>query len=122
MKVDITYEKKDVLRLVQKDMEAQGIRVKAGTALEYKGALQVRFSVETEDDTPAKMPETKATPAEPVLTATEEEASMAGLLGKNRQLVMTSPGKFEQRPPRALVRNEMMQESVDFPDDKEGGR
>lgn len=126
MKIFITYEKKDMLRLVQREMQAQGIKLKAGTSLEYKGALQIRFYVETDDDAmdttlvPSKSDEAKGvTVVAPTPTPAEEAASMDGVLAASKHLVMTEPGKFEQRPPRRLVRNEMMQESAEFPGDKE---
>jgi len=109
MKIDVTYEKKDILRLVQKDMEAQGIRAKAGIPLEYKGALQVKFSVETEDDViVSDLPEVVS--AAPVVSKVTEEESMANVLGMSQQL-SARPGKFERR----LANNELMQESYEFP-------
>jgi hypothetical protein len=127
VKIFITYEKKDMLRLVQREMQAQGIKLKAGTSLEYKGALQIRFYAETEDDAadvmaaPTKSDASKEPKTTPVVSPTpgEEVASMDGVLAASKHLVMTEPGKFEQRPPRRLVRNEMMQESAEFPGDKE---
>lgn len=120
MKITVTYEKKDILRLVQQDMCAQGIKVKPGTPLKYKGALQVTFAVDTEDDAP-ELPSAEAPPSvEPMETSkgdtpAKEAAAMGSVLGASRQLVMTQPGKFEQRPERPLEVSDRMQESNDYP-------
>jgi len=123
VKIKVTYEKKDILRLVHKDMQAQGIRVKSGTTLAYKGALQVTVQVDTEDETPA--PEGSPSPSSadqsteqtPPLTAAEEAVGMGSVLGASKQLVMTQPGKFEPKGPRQLARNDMMQEFDEFPEE-----
>jgi len=127
VKIKVTYEKKDILRLVHKDMQAQGLRLKSGTTLAYKGALQVGFQVETEDEGPesstldetiTSAPLSADTPPEALaLTAAEEAVGMGSVLGASKQLVMTQPGKFEPKGPRTLVRNDMMQEFDEFPED-----
>ncbi len=124
MKITVTYEKKDILRLLQKDMRAQGIRVRQGTTLVYKGALQVTIQVDTEDEAPEEVPSpdpsvdqsAEKTP-EQLPTAAEEAVKMGSVLGASKQLVMTQPGKFESRPPRPLEISDRMQESSDFPED-----
>jgi hypothetical protein len=129
VKITVTYEKKDILRLILQDTKAQGIRVKDGTTLAYKGALQVTVQVDTEDADAAETPTppvttveepTEATePVEPAppLTAAEEAVGMGGVLGASKSLVMTQPGKFESKGPRALTRTDLSQEYSEFPEE-----
>lgn len=113
MKILVTYEKHDILRLVEADMRAQGIALKANTALEYKGAMQVRFSVETDDATPVAAPATSAnedkstSPTTPVITP---EPSMDAVMAESQRLVRVKGGKMEVRsgPKRVLGPNESL--------------
>jgi hypothetical protein len=129
VKIKVTYEKKDILRLVHKDMQAQGIHVKSGTTLVYKGALQVTVQVETDEDegpgpstydaTITSAPLSADTSPEMLASVAAEEAvEMGSVLGASKHLVMTQPGKFEAKEPRTLTRNDMMQEFDEFPEDK----
>jgi len=117
MKISVTFEKKDILRLVEKDLKAQGLKLKNGTSLEYKGALEVKLSVETEDDAlVAAHPTTTTTTApKPTVTAettpavTVDEPDMSSVLAASNRLVKNdATGKV-----RALGPNE----SLDFPKD-----
>jgi hypothetical protein len=117
MKIDVTYEKKDILRLVQKDMEVQGIHVKIGTSLEYKGALQVKFSVETEDDAFTPKSSVSVSEAPVISKAAEVEPGledMSSVFNMSQLLSTSHPGKFETKT-RPLANNELMQESYEFP-------
>lgn len=116
MKIAITYEKKDILRLIEQDLKEQGIKIKQGTSLEYKGALEVKLSVETEESAapkearpvapgdPPKPPVTKETPG-PVV---DDDTDMSSVLDASNRLVRNSDGKV-----RALGPNE----SLEFPKD-----
>ena len=109
MKISVTYEKKDILRLVENDLKAQGIKVKNGTALEYKGALEIKLSVETEDD--ALVP--KTAPVAPVTMETtptieDDDQDMSSILGASRRLVKNETGLTRPLGPN---------ESLEFPKD-----
>ena len=111
MKIVITYEKRDVLRLVQADLQARGIRGKAGMPLSYRGALHVRFEVDTDDE---ELPaETAAVPtrslaAEGEVAEAEAPAEMDEILGLSQALERSRPGLFQVRPGavRQLAPNE----------------
>lgn len=125
MKIGVTYEKKDILRLVERDLLAQNIKVKSGTTLAYKGALLVTLDVETEDSDvamgatvlpPQEAPARgrKKEPADPV-DAAQELADMAGVIGESQQLVKTQHGKFEVRAGAGAGRTLGPNESLEFP-------
>lgn len=108
MKIDVTYEKKDILRLIEKDLQAEGIRVKEGTSLVYKGALEVKLSVETEDTgRPAPSPTlptegkkvavTKETPGPRV--EPDDDGDMSSVLAASNRLVKTPDGKVRSLGP-----------------------
>jgi hypothetical protein len=101
MKIAVTFEKKDILRLIEKELKAQGLKVKKDTVLEYKGALEVKLSVETEDDTPfvAKpaMPvsgEQSSVPQEtgPTVAGEDDDHDMSGVLDASTRLVKHGTG------------------------------
>lgn len=99
MKIVVTFEKKEILRLVEKELKAQGLKVKKDTVLEYKGALEVKLSVETEDDTPftAKpvVPtEDGQSPVTPEInpTISEDDQDMSGVLDASTKLVRSGTG------------------------------
>lgn len=112
MKIAVTYEKKDLLRLVAQDLQSQGIRVKAGTSLEYKGALEVKLLVETEEGDPLpraaptrdeKLP--LAAPVTPEITTpfvVEEDGDVSSVVRASNRIIKTG---------RALAPNE----SLEFP-------
>jgi hypothetical protein len=112
MKIAVTFEKADILRLVEKELKAQGLKIKKGTSLEYKGALEVKLSVETEDETPlvAKPPvEGGTTPSvTPEITtpAPDDDPDMSSVLRASSQLVEAGPG---------LKRTLKPNESTEFP-------
>lgn len=99
MKIAVTFEKKDILRLVEKELTAQGLKIKKDTILEYKGALEVKLSIETEDEVPlvAKLPvEGGATPsvtAEITPPSQAEDPDMSSVLRASSQLVEAGPGR-----------------------------
>lgn len=116
MKIDVTYEKVDILDLVTKSLQARGLRLKPGTTLAYKGALEIKLTVEVEDDitTPTSIP----APAVPVMArspapASEpaEQVSLDDVLASSRHLAKTTEGKFE----RPLADNKFMKETVEWP-------
>jgi hypothetical protein len=103
MKIVITYEKHDLLKLVQADLEARGIRPKA-SGLAYRGALRVRFEVEVDEESasvvevaPAAAPVRTTEP--PVAPATEvAPLEMDAILGASQALERSRPGLFQGRP------------------------
>ena len=68
MKIDVVYEKADILRLVTADLRRKGIKVKPGTMPAYKGALEIKLSVDADDDE-VEAPTVEAPPTEAVETA-----------------------------------------------------
>jgi len=109
MKIVITYEKRDVLRLVQADLQARGIRGKAGTPLSYRGALHVRFEVDTDDE--ENPPEAVPSPTRSLATegeGAEASPAMDEILGLSQALERSRPGLFQVRPGamRQLAPNE----------------
>jgi len=111
MKIDVTYEKADILRLVTEDLVRKGIQPKAGARIEYKGALSVKLSVDAEaDNTEVASPPPVATPPSPPIP----EASMDEILAASRRAASTPPSfNAEGRPPRMLGKNE----SYEYPED-----
>lgn len=114
MKIAVTYEKKDILRLVEADLKTNGIKTKKGTELEYKGALQVQLSIETDEDAiiagpPPAAPKDKAPIVKPASVEDEgdEVVDMSEVLNASRKNAKTG-GKF---PKRELGPDE----SFDFP-------
>lgn len=119
MKIDITYEKADMLRLVAEDLKKRGIQPKAGAPIEYKGAMQVKLTIDVEE---GEAPEAQAAPVprvrkkedrKPVATeefSSESEqleevtpASIAGgdlndIMAASQRLVETRPGMYAVRP------------------------
>ncbi len=120
MKIVVTYEKDDILRLVRGDLQAQGIKVKEGVPLIYKGALTVRLEVETDDAQPGVAPApqaAKVAAASPVPAPTNGAPpvveDMSSVVAASQALVKNKKGQFEianvgERP---LAENE----SYDFP-------
>lgn len=104
MKIKVTYEKADILRLVNQDIKTQGIRVKAGSSLEYKGPLQVRFEVETDEDVAAvaepAVPDVKTGPPAPRKAPDKEEETvvdMSGVLAASQHLSRTTKPIYADR-------------------------
>jgi hypothetical protein len=103
MKIVITYEKQDLLKLVRVDLEARGIRPKE-SSLAYRGALRVRFEVEVDEEgasvvevAPASKPARTAEP--PAAPATEgAPLDMDAILGASQALERSRPGLFQGRP------------------------
>lgn len=122
MKIDIVYEKSDILKLVVEDLRRKGIKVKEGTTPAVKAPLEVKLSIEADDDevpapAPAAAKPAAAKPTTPPPSdgtkppETPENTDMGDVLNQSNSLVMTSPGKFERRPARALG----PQESYEYP-------
>ena len=114
MKIDVVYEKADILRLITLDLRNKGIKVKPGATPAYKGALEVKLSVEAEEDAVPS----PSTLTEAVLPSLKEpapaEVDMGDVLKTSRNLAK-NPGKFEPGPRRNLGPNE----SYEYPGDKE---
>lgn len=116
MKILVTYEKQDILRLIQADLQSKGLALKAGTTIEYKGAMQAKFSVETDDTVAAPLtaaPPTTPTPTTnpPTTPVFEENATSLGdVLAQSERLVRGAGGKLETRPgpPRRLRAGESL--------------
>lgn len=109
MKIDITYEKKDILRLVRDDLQRRSIRVQEGTTPDYKGALQVKLSVDVEDTAPAE--EAAPTKKKKAAPRNEDEVDDGGditdVIAQSGKLKETTEPKFQ----RTLGPNE----STEFP-------
>jgi hypothetical protein len=113
MKIDITYEKADILRLVTDDLVRKGIQPKSGAPIEYKGALSIKLSVDAEAE--AEAPAIAVTP--PQSQAPQDpapEPSMDEVLSASKQAERTPPTfKNPNPPPRMLGKNE----SYEFPEE-----
>ena len=112
MKISIVYEKVDILRLIEKDLREQGVRVKQGTSLAYKGALEVRLSVETvetEASPPIASSPKLTSPTEPITAPAfnGDDADMSSVLKASKRLVRNSDGK---------VRPLGTRETLEFPE------
>jgi len=117
MKIDITYEKADILRLVTDDLVRKGIQPKSGAPVEYKGALSVKLSVDTDplETAEAAPPAAAVTfPQSQVSQAPVPEPSMDEVLSASKQAERTPPTfKNPNPPPRMLGKNE----SYEFPEE-----
>lgn len=119
MKIDVVYEKQDLLKLVVEDLRRKGIKVKPGTSPTVKAPLEIKLAIEAEDDevaaapptTEAKPPPEKAPNGGP--PPKNDDGDMSEVLKRSDDVIMTSPGKFERRPPRPLGPNE----SLDYPEE-----
>lgn len=100
MRIVITYERADILKLVEADLKARDMAVKAGTTLAYKGALQVKLEVETEDPV---APTASVEAAHPELVRREpppppeESVDMADVLAASQRLAKTQPAPLGRR-------------------------
>ena len=117
MKIDITYEKADILRLVTDDLVRKGIQPKSGAPVEYKGALSIKLSVDAEAEAPV-VPESSGGPPQgrPAVATTPPvpEPSMDEVLSASKQAERTPPTfKNPNPPPRMLGKNE----SYEFPEE-----
>jgi hypothetical protein len=97
MKIVVTYEKRDILRLIEAAIKAQGLHVKEGTHIDFKGPLSAKFEIETEDETiltPPTPAPTVSPPVTPVSSAPsefEDDTDMSEVLQISKGLVKTSP-------------------------------
>jgi hypothetical protein len=123
VRINVEYEKADMLRLVVDDLRRKGIKAKPGCVPEYKGALSVRLEIDVTDDeaaVPSQSVESiDAAPVAP-LEKTEKKkdnapVDMTGIMAESRNLVMTQPGKFEPKPKRKLANSALSQESEEYP-------
>jgi hypothetical protein len=109
VRIVITYEKRDVLRLVQADLQARGIREKSGAPLSYRGALHVRFEVDTDDEeSPAEAAPSPVRSLAAEGDGAEASPAMDEILGLSQALERSRPGLFQVRPGvlRQLAPNE----------------
>ena len=119
MKIDITYEKADILRLVTDDLVRKGIQPKTGAPIEYKGALSIKLSVDADPVEPVELstataPVAAETTAPPVATLPAPEPSMDEVLSASKNAERTPPTfKNPNPPPRMLGKNE----SYEFPEE-----
>lgn len=113
MKIDVVYEKQDILRLVVEDLKKRGISVKEGHVPAYKGALEIKLAVDAEDSVAAPQEEAPPPPKKGKAKAAEaeEEVDMTAIMRQSKNLVMNARGKFENATPRPLGTNE----SYDYP-------
>ncbi len=101
MKIVITYERADILKLVEADLRARDMAVKPGTTL-YKGALQVRLEIETEDiaaaSTVADAPPVVAPPLQVIPPPPDEDGDMTSVLEASKRVIQSKPAPFLGRP------------------------
>lgn len=104
MKIDVTYEKADILQLVLDDLRRKGLQVAQGKTPAYKGPLEVKLSVDVEDVEPA-VAEPKAvvkTAEEPTPPRKDEErppegpTNMGDVLGASESLMTRADGPFSK--------------------------
>lgn len=128
MKIDVTYEKDDILRLVCADLERRDIKVKAGTVPEYKGALHVKLSIEA-DEVNEATPRAQAAASLPVrenqdagedppipVVNPEDTIDMEAVLNQSRRVSATTKPTFKTAPNNdELKRTLGKNESLEFP-------
>lgn len=118
MKIRVTYEAADLIRLIKQDLESQGIKasdasieLKKGTALV---SVEVSSDAPPEELLPAKpVPVYDTTDKLKVLEGGQNPVDMSSILGESKKINKTKDGKFPQ-PDRHLLPGE----SYDFPGDK----
>ncbi len=115
MKIVVQYDKKDILRLIEAAVKAQGLRIKDGTSIDFKGPLVAKFEIEVDDEpmtvskpvappaAAAAVPTTTAAPAPPE----EDDGDMGDVLQTNGGLLQTKKAPFERQLREG--------ESYDFP-------
>jgi hypothetical protein len=123
VKIDVTYEKADILALVMKALQGRGLKLKPGTSLAYKGALEVKLSVEVVDDaedvvSPSSTPATPRLAARSSLPPSDDTSDdpppvvdLADVLASSRNLEKTTEGKFT----RPLADGPYMKETREWP-------
>jgi len=88
MKIEITFEKADILRILGESLEkTYGLRVTPGTKPDYKGALQVKLVVDVENGEKAEPKETPKKATAPKESASAEE--MQAVLQQSRRIEQT---------------------------------
>lgn len=97
MIIDVTYEKPDVLKLVEADLRKRGLRLREGTSLEYKGALQVKLSIEVEEGED----EEPAAPSQPERPALPPRAEASGGKIPGEESTAEQEEAEEPEPPAA---------------------
>jgi hypothetical protein len=116
VKVDVIYEKADILELVKRDLRDQRVPIKEDSPVAYKGALQIRLTIDLGEQMPpdATSPRAVETAAEvrPARTVPSADGDgavdMNDVLAESRHLEATSVPRFElaNRPARPLAPNE----------------
>lgn len=131
MKVVVTYEREDILKLIEKDLTNSGLRHDMATA-KYKGTARITIEVEgTPGMDPVETPIEAASPAEPkieqpierpreappprlerVPDPPQEEpvGDMSAILRESNKNASSKPGMYPA-PPRPLMEGE----SVEWP-------
>jgi hypothetical protein len=114
VKVRVTLEKADIIRLVLAHLETTGLSPVAGQDLKYKGALEVELLVEVGESTRVPM-STSETP-----TPTRKDAPVDD--GQSITQVLAESARIRQvREEQAnLTRRLAPNESIEFP--RGGGR
>lgn len=125
MKILVTYEQADILKLIEKDLVSSGLKYDLASA-KYKGTAKLTIEVEgtpgadpgVEAATPtnvAPMVEAPTPPAprrEEVPTPSSpspldtDPADMSVILGQSRKNATDNPGKFPAPPPRKMMAGE----------------
>lgn len=120
MKIDVTYEKSDILRLVLEDLKRRQIKVKEGFKPEYKGALSVKLSIEADDE---DAPESVERPAAEATSRgdgeappQEPEVDMDTVLQQSRRVASTTKPSFRTAENGEPLKRQLgPNESLDFP-------
>lgn len=109
MKVRVTLEKADILRLVLAHLETTGLSPVAGQDLKYKGALEVDLLVEVGEPARVLM-STSETPPPPRKDAPEDD-------GQTIQQVLNESARIQKvrEEQTSLTRRLAPNESLEFP-------
>jgi len=118
VRVDLIYEKEDILRLIARDLKQRRIVPRADVPIEYKGALRVRLTVDTTDESEPQEASTgpEAAPAGAQLRAAGgDSVDMSAVLAESQRLAADGRPLYELAPkaPRMLAPNE----SYEYPED-----
>lgn len=124
MKIVVTYEPADVVRLIRQDLARQGIAAADADVKCPKGDVTVRVEVQPGDEPPVAAPPPPAPAVDqppaarppPALTAIEggaEPVDMSDIFRASKHLEKTTEGKF-QSPERTLLDGESYDPPEEF--------
>src|SRR5713101_3862959 len=108
MRLDVTYEKDDILRLVERDLEANhNFRRKEDAPIEYRGPLRVKFTVDVADPVLPIVGEALRLPLTNKDASPADSVDMSEVLAASHRLEEDAAPRFDlaKRPPRTLAPN-----------------